>query len=116
MKHHYFKLMLVMFFCMMGNVAFGHDFEAVNSEGVTIYYIISSSKTVGVSYRGNSYDEFDNEYSGTVNIPKTVSYNGTTYSVTSIEEWAFYDCIDLTSIEIPNSVTSIGEAAFYICI
>ncbi len=36
-------------------------------------------------------------------------------SVTSIGEWAFYDCENLTSVIIPNSVTSIGERAFYDC-
>ena len=37
-------------------------------------------------------------------------------SVTSIGEWAFYDCTSLTSVTIGNSVTSIGELAFYDCI
>ena len=36
-------------------------------------------------------------------------------SVTSIGNWAFYNCFGLTSIEIPNSVTSIGESAFIWC-
>ena len=49
-------------------------------------------------------------------IPETVSYNGINYSVTSIRDWAFYDCIGLTSVNIPNSVTSIGELAFGDCI
>ena len=33
----------------------------------------------------------------------------------SIDSSAFYDCISLTSIIIPNSVTSIGSSAFYNC-
>lgn len=36
-------------------------------------------------------------------------------SVTSIGEYAFYGCTNLTSIELPNSVTSIGDYAFYGC-
>lgn len=51
----------------------------------------------------------------TANIPETVTYNETTYSVTSIEEWAFYNCISLTSVTIANSVISIGNDAFYNC-
>jgi hypothetical protein len=36
-------------------------------------------------------------------------------SVTSIDSYAFYECSGLTSIEIPSSVTSIGKWAFYDC-
>ena len=36
-------------------------------------------------------------------------------SVTSIGEWAFYDCSSLTSVVIGDSVTSIGGNAFYNC-
>ena len=50
----------------------------------------------------------------TANIPETVTYEGVTYSVTSIRNNAFY-CNGLTSINIPESVTTIGNGAFYDC-
>ena len=36
-------------------------------------------------------------------------------SVTSIGNHAFFDCCGLTAVTIPNSVTSIGDDAFYGC-
>ena len=48
-------------------------------------------------------------------IPSSVTYNGKTYSVTSIGNEAFFGCESLTSLTIPNSVTSIGDYAFCLC-
>ena len=55
------------------------------------------------------------DYTGEVVIPESVAYNGKTYSVTSIGNYAFADCSSLTSITIPSSVTSIGFEAFLGC-
>ena len=97
---------LLLLFCTVVNA---HDFEV---DG--IYYSITNStkKTVEVTYRGNSYDEYSNEYTGDVTIPETVTYNYVTYSVTSIGDYAFYGCSEIKRFTIPNSVTSIGRYAF----
>ena len=87
-----------------------HDFEV---DG--IFYDKINSSTVEVTYKGYSYDSYSNEYSGDIVIPSSVNYNGTTYSVTSIRNYAFLECTSLTSIEIPNSVTWIGFRAFSGC-
>ena len=53
---------------------------------------------------------------GSLVIPETVEYNGSTYSVTSIGGSAFGGCSGFTgSLTIGNSVTSIGYAAFGGC-
>ena len=54
-------------------------------------------------------------YSGNIEIPSSVTYNDTTYSVTEIGTRAFYNCSSMTSVTIGDSVTSIGEWAFRGC-
>ena len=81
-----------------------------------IYYDLDETKkTAGVTYRGGDYDDYDDEYSGSVTIPETITYNSEIYSVTYIDERAFYDCSRLTEVTIPNSVTYIGFFAFFGC-
>ena len=83
-----------------------------------LYYNITNDTvlpyTVEVTYKAQWSSS---NYSGLITavIPETITYNGTTYSVTSIGDYAFYLCESLTSITIPNSVTSIGNDAFYNC-
>ena len=79
------------------------------------YDFDSSTKTASVTYRGNDFDSYDNDYSGSVVIPASVTYLSVKYSVTSIGDEAFSDCRGLTSVTIPNSVTSIGDLAFEYC-
>ena len=80
----------------------------------------------GIAYNINgsnatvTYTEYQSSsnYNGQVGelvIPETVTYNGMTFTVTSIGSYAFYRCYGLTSATIPNSVTSIGSYAFYYC-
>lgn len=52
------------------------------------------------------------KYQGNVIIPSTISFNGQTYSVETIDESTFNECKDLTSLTIPNSVIQIGA---YMC-
>ncbi|MDE7338355.1 MAG: leucine-rich repeat protein, partial [Bacteroidales bacterium] len=81
------------------------DFEAGG-----IYYNRISGATGQVEVTSGSV-----KYSGSVVIPSMVTYDGTTYSVTSIKQGAFLNCSGLTSVTLPESVTYIGWSAFKGC-
>ena len=102
-----------LFMALLASVSMLHASDiSVNG----IYYDFNSSTlTATVTYRGSRYDTYRDEYTGSITIPETIIYEGITYRVTDIGDYAFYDCSSLTSVTIPNSVTSIGEGAFYNC-
>ena len=106
MKHFNIKKLFVTVMVLLCSVsANAYDFEV---DGIYYKILSLSDLTVKVT-------EGDNEYSGEVIIPSTVSYKSKALTVTSIGEKAFYYCDGLTSITIPNSVTSIGDGAFSNC-
>ena len=106
------KLFSLLVALLATTTLWAYDFQS----GELYYNFTSSSApyTVEVTYQDGWSS---NNYLGltTATIPETVTYNGTTYSVTSIGYSAFYGCSSLTSITIPNSVTSIGGSAFSNC-
>ena len=110
MKHIHLKHLFTALLLLCATVVSAHDFEV---DG--IYYKITN-RTYGyaaVTYKGSSYTSA--AYSGSVNIPKEVTFNGTIYIVKSIGEQAFYNCRELTDITIQYGVTSIEKEAFANC-
>ena len=51
-------------------------------------------------------------YSGNIVVPDSVQYNGTTYKVTSIGNYAF-NSANLSSLTLPQGIRSLGEYSFY---
>lgn len=81
--------------------------EGVEFVRDNISYAVTSSNTVTVMSGSKSLTN--------VSIPESVSYNGWSYRVTSIERFAFYMLPNITSVTIPSSVTTIGSSAFEDC-
>ena len=116
MKHQTITFLLTLLMSMVFIKSFAHDIAVANADGKYIYYVWTNNNTeLAVSYRGDSYTQYPDDYSGNIVIPESVTYNGTTYPVTSIRGDAFFYRSCLTSITIPNSVTSIGDRAFNGC-
>ena len=81
--------------------------DAVEIDGIW-YNLINKVKEAEVTKNPNG------NYSGSIDIPASVTYNEVNYSVTLIGESAFAFC-GITSVNIPNSVKSIGNEAFSVC-
>lgn len=82
-----------------------------------IYYRINNDgNTVTVTFRGTLTfaGVSHGTYSGDVTIPETVEYDGQTYTVTAIDQVAFYYC-NVTSVSLPFTLKTIGLEAFRGC-
>ena len=75
-----------------------------------IYYVINGTSAY-VTYKDTNY----NSYSGTVIIPSTVTYNGTTYNVIQINPSAFKDCANLKRVVLPPTIRYLMNYAFQNC-
>ena len=67
--------------------------------------------TLPADYQGENYQIGDDAFYGCINITSITIPN----SVTSIGDRAFENCSGITSITIPNSITEIGHETFIGC-
>ena len=106
------KKRIVFLFSLILSVVFSTSASAYDVKVDGIYYNLFFSENTGLTAWVTSGEE---QYSGEVVIPSSITVEGKEYTVTNIRERAFYSCTGLTSVTIPNSVTSIGYYAFNGC-
>lgn len=110
MKNFIFTTLLLIVSLCAATASYAHDVEI---DGI-YYEINTTDKTASVTSKGDNYDASD-EYQGSVVIPSHITISGNTYSVSSINNYAFKNCTSLTNVEIPYTVASIGYNAFGGC-
>ena len=112
-----------------------YDFREVNADGDTLYYRITSDSepyTVAVTrchdsiyhtlpfpfyeweigHPGFVYPVYD--YDSLINIPPTVTHEGITYTVTAIDNEAFYYQRGMSIVNLPPTIVTIDSGAFYL--
>ena len=97
---HLFTMMLA----LIAATASAYDFEV---DGIHYRVLSEDDRTVEVT-------NVTDEYKGDIVIPEEVIYDSKVYSVTTIDNYAFHFCDDLTSVSMP-SVTTIDNYAFQYC-
>ena len=103
------KILSLILALVVTTTLWAYDFQS----GDLYYNITSKSEPYTVEVTFQKYESSDNYLDlTTAIIPKTVTHNDTTYSVTSIGYMAFFYCSSLTSVTIPNSIINIGQFAF----
>ncbi|GEM_PF-4124866 len=85
-----------------GNLAY-----KINADGQSV--------TVTSLGSGNSQYGYPSSLTGNLKIPVALAEGGKTYTVTAIDDYAFYNCSGLTNVKLPSSLKSIGNYAFYGC-
>lgn len=112
------KLNCLHYLCLLLSLCFGLT-SAAQTERVEVdhvfYNIDPAAGTAEVSYYLSYNPANGDYYKGDVVIPETFDYEGTTYTVTSVAQRAFYYCTDMTSIQLPATVHTIYSNVFFGC-
>lgn len=114
-----FLLSVLMLLPMVASAQKGSRAQEVLINGVRIFFRFNSSQlTASVSpieATGLIENLYITDYSGFVEIPSNVTYDGSIYTVTAVADGAFYHCTNLTSVTLPSTLTSIGTSSFLGC-
>ena len=101
------------------DVTYTAEFAPIPTQHVLvdgIYYNFDvENKTATVTNNGSDEPWSNPSYMGDVVIPATVNYEGVTFEVLTIGEYAFFFAYEVTSVDIPEGVVRIETEAFADC-
>ena len=101
MRHFKINLICSILISMVGMSAWAHDIAVMNTEGITIYYNwTNNKKELAVTHEGDYYNTQMRYTDEVIFIPEKVTYNGRQYSVTAIDEGAFWMCSTIASVTL----------------
>lgn len=95
----------------------GDTFVAQTVEGVDMTFKIISEeeKSVQVGTGTKNTPAIADSIEGDLSVPSNVEWNDTVYSVSSIGDYAFYNCKKVSNVNLPCSISIIGSNAYNGC-
>lgn len=133
MKKRLFAMMVVLLLPAL--MVMAYDFEV---DGIYYRILPEEKQKVAVTYKehlseglsSTSYLTYLNDYNGVLSIPNQVTYNDTIYTVSRIDDYAFFSCeivyyrsviekiekqeneYSITSVILPTTIESVGKNSF----
>ena len=114
MKYKVFFLSVLFASLAIPNSAKAYDFSYTYMGQTLCYNIVNGEAQV--TYQRTLAPRYQFDPNTQLIIPNIVTYNGNTYTVTSIGNNAFESCGNITSVTFGDSIRSIGSHAFYSCL
>ena len=112
------KKSIILIISLILSISWAHAFEKdgihytiIDGEAVVINPALDDEQVGGDWFEG-TYIEKASTYTGEINIPSVVTYEGKAYTVTGIGREAFLRCDESVSVKIPETVKRIGMCAF----
>lgn len=102
------KMLLLLAFVALSLTTWAQRYDFQEGQ---FYYSINSDRPSEVTI----VTDLTNYYysiSGELIIPSTVTHGECTYTVTGIDQFAFSNCSEITSVSIPSSIVDIGWETF----
>ncbi len=103
-----FRTLIPLLFGLVYAVSgYGQQAEKTFVDGVFTYRVLADG--------GVELVKCDKKAAGDIQFPQSVTFEGKSYPITAIGDFAFIDCEDVARISLPTNLQTIGYRSFYGC-